>query len=98
MTKEASEVLTMALQKAGGWSNGPVLPEEGALLLLQVEVSGSSNHLFQAAEDGPGMKQGSLNRDQPHGPHQSPTVAASRCHSQVNDSISSIAAQGLLFC
>jgi hypothetical protein len=35
---EASEVLAIVLQKAGGWSNGRRLPEEDAVLLLQVDV------------------------------------------------------------
>ena len=56
---ELSGGSSIALQKAGGWSNGRMLPEEDAVLLLQLDLGLSSNQQTQVVGGEPGSKQGS---------------------------------------
>jgi hypothetical protein len=58
-SSEPSGGSAIALQKAGGWSNGRMLPEEDAVLLLQLDLGLSSNQQSQVVCGEPGSKQGS---------------------------------------
>ena len=58
-SSEPSGGSAIALQKAGGWSNGRMLPEEDEVLLLQLDLGLSSNQQSQLVCGEPGSKQGS---------------------------------------
>lgn len=77
--KEASGVLSKALQKAGGWSNRQVLLEEDVGVATAGGGGRPSNQLSPDGKDKPGLKQGCLRinvQPQQRPPTGAPTVAA----------------------